>query len=159
MLPLPRQVLRTRASNRMRSARSLFAGVAASLCGAALILSSGCQKEEEDTATPHRMEVAFEGKLDPKYLGSWKAKDGSSLDLKSDGTMDLVAISQGPTGASKKSLSGHWLSKDGDLLLQYAQGGSLATIKSAAERTGSTLTLVQAGNHFKTVYQLEGAKK
>ncbi len=105
------------------------------------------------------MEVAFEGKLDPKYLGSWKAKDGSSLDLKSDGTMDLVAISQGPTGASKKSLSGHWLSKDGDLLLQYAQGGSLATIKSAAERTGSTLTLVQAGNHFKTVYQLEGAKK
>ncbi len=136
----------------MKSKSSLFC---VSMLVAVLAASiGGCKGSGGDTITaiPHRKVVQFQGSIDPQYVGSWKSKSGAQLKLDKDGTASIVSTAATPHGTVSHVLSGKWLLSGQNLLLQYTQQQTVVTIQSKAELKGSSLTLIQAGNHFKTIY-------
>ncbi|RYG34725.1 hypothetical protein EON81_14810 [bacterium] len=134
------------------SPRLLWAGAAL----AAAVLAVGCQKSEEEEFEPAIVPktVAFEGKLDAKYVGIWGTADGSStLDLKDDGAVKIGSVTSSQKGKSTSSVEGKWLASDGNLLFNYRDAsGQDTTLKYGAAFDGGKLVLQQPGGRVKTTY-------
>lgn len=87
--------------------------------------------------------VAFEGKADPAYAGTWTSTDGSSvLDLQKDGGVAISQTSASVNGKSTSRVKGRWLVSGGDLLFQYTEkSGGETTVKYGATLAGKELAL------------------
>ena len=120
------------------------------------VTSIGCHSMQGDsqtiTAAPARYKVSFNGIISPKFIGTWKDKQSGELVLNKDGTALIVAVDYGPGGKTTHKLKGKWLVDQKNLLLQYSQGQAVVTLKNHAALSGKNLTLIQAGNHYKTSY-------
>ncbi len=92
----------------------------------ACIAALGCNDGGGDTFEPPvRQEVAFEGNVDPAYVGKWQnANKTSTVDIRADGTatMKVVAFGRGEsTSDGQWKLAGeNLLFKVGDNVSRYA---------------------------------------
>ena len=132
--------------------RSLFATL---VLVSALLVGAGCREEEQadDLKGAVRATPAFTGKVDDKLVGDWTSKDGNSeLVLDKSGSAKIVAASYGLQGKASHSIDGNWLADGTDLLLEYSQSGTKVVLKNKSILSGTTLTLIQAGNNLKTEY-------
>ncbi|RYG45476.1 hypothetical protein EON79_12525 [bacterium] len=123
---------------------------------AAAVLTVGCQKSEEEEFEPAIVPktVAFEGKVDEKYAGTWVTADGkSTLGLSKDGALKVGTVTNSPQGKKTASLDGKWLASDGSLLMKYADASGQDTVlKYLASFEGTKLVLQQSAGGMKTVY-------
>ena len=129
--------------------------VVAALCVATASLLQSCQPAEEEDSGPSKPKaVTFEGKVEPKLVGSWLSADGKAgLDLRSDGSAEILASSDSPSGPVKNHLKGSWLTDGDNLLLKYSVAYQPATtIAYPYQLSGKTLTLTSS-NGTKTAYQ------
>lgn len=97
----------------------------------------------------------FEGKVDPKFAGTWKTKDGnSSLQLGKDGALKVETISNSQSGKSDVKVSGQWLVKDKHLTLRYSgKSNEPEVIQYTATLSGNSLTLELGRGRLKTTYR------
>lgn len=116
----------------------------------AAILAAGCQggnAEDEYEPAVVPKSVAFEGKVDAKYAGTWKSADGSStLALAEDGRLKIESVVNSQNGKSTSKTEGKWLASGNDLLFQYGT----TTLRNGASFEKGKLIL-QHGR-MKTVY-------
>jgi hypothetical protein len=130
-------------------------GVLCALAG--LGLFAGCNPAEsstgEDSLKPQP--IAFQGTIDPKFVGNWMAtKGGSGLDLQKDGSVVISTTTPGPGGVKHGTIQGKWLVQDRNLLLQYSDGTHpQQTIKYQADLSTGDLALISAAARIKTVYK------
>jgi len=120
-----------------------------------LVMAAGCKPapSETDDTPPKPAAVAFEGTVDPKFVGTWKtAKETSCLDLRKDGSAQILSAHPSPRGIVKSTLEGSWLVSGGDLLLRYTVPHQTETIvKYPATLSGNKMILVQ-GSKSKESY-------
>jgi hypothetical protein len=112
----------------------------------------GCNSSDADEYEPAVVpkSVAFEGTSDAKYVGDWKASDGTSeLRLEKDGALKIKTTVSTQSGKSVNEVEGKWLAADGKLRFQYRD----VTVEYGAELSGSTMTLLQPGGNVKTTYK------
>jgi hypothetical protein len=113
----------------------------------------GCASEV-DEEMPKRAVHAFEGEVSKEFVGDWKASDNmSGLNLKEDGSAEILAVTMSQSGRNESKLPGEWKVNEKDLLLKYKSGNSDVVLKYAAELKGDSLKLVQAGNGHTTTYK------
>jgi hypothetical protein len=122
---------------------------------AGVILLAGCKTGDDYTQASTPKAVVFEGKLDPRFVGTWKTPGGiSTMDLQKDGKLAIETVSESRNGKNDIKVSGQWLKKDSDLLFRYTvQGQGQVLLKYSAKLDGKTLTLQQAGMKVKSVYK------
>ena len=128
--------------------------IAVALAATALLVAIGCRSEEDDSE-PAVMpkKVAFTGRVEPKFIGTWATADGGSkLDLAKDGGLTISTSTPSPKGVSKSSYAGSWLVEGKSLRLRYADKSGETTIEYAAALQGDKLVLQQPGGRLKTVY-------
>lgn len=121
---------------------------------AAAVLLAGCAGPEDITQAPRPAAVSFGGKIDPRFVGSWTSKDGTSkIDMLKDGSVNLVTIIRSPYGKAVNKVSGKWLVNGSDLLFDYSdKTHDMIVVKYAATLSGESMTLTQAGGRIKTKY-------
>lgn len=122
---------------------------------ALLLIAAGCDPgaSESDEGPAKPKVVAFQGEVDPSFVGLWKtAKETSCLDLRKDGTAKIMSAVPTPKGIEKASIDGKWLVSNGNLLLKYTVPNQTeTTVKYPATLAGKQLTLDQ-GSRSKMVY-------
>ena len=123
---------------------------------AAAILASGCQKADDEFAPAFVPKTyTFEGKVDPRYAGTWASSDGaSSMELVKDGSLKLETTTRSISGKSVSHVSGKWVGTADSLMFQYVVGSQPPTVlKYEASLSGNTLTLHQEGAKAKMAYR------
>jgi hypothetical protein len=123
---------------------------------AATVLSSGCKHDDDEFAPAVLPKTyTFEGKIEPKFAGSWKTADGnSSIDLSKDGSVSMETIIRSVAGKNTSKVSGKWLATSDSIVFQYTIGSQKpTTVKYMAALDGNTLTLQQPESKVKTVYK------
>jgi hypothetical protein len=117
----------------------------------------GCKAPDDGLEPAFVPQVhAFEGKVDPKLVGTWTTADGvSTLDFAKDGTLNIQTLRPTPSGKSKSSVEGKWLASDGSLVFKYGDAAHGDTVlKYVTSMEGSnTMSLQQEGGRQKTVYK------
>lgn len=116
----------------------------------------GCRGSEDDYApavVPRTF--AFEGKIEPKYVGNWSSTDGSStIDIMKGGVLKIETVSRSVAGQSVGHITGKWLVDANNLSFQYVVGAQKPTVlKYSASISGNTLTLQLSGGKMKTTYR------
>lgn len=128
-------------------------GVALSLLTLTFLLS-GCRPEDGEEPAILPKKVTFEGKVDPRFVGTWTTADGGSrLDLAKDGGLMIVAKSRTPKGLSTSEYVGSWLVSGEKLRLRYREPSGQTTLEYGAKLAGDTLTTQQPGGRLKTTYR------
>ena len=123
---------------------------------AATVLAGGCKGADDEYAPAFVPKTyAFEGKLEPKYVGAWVSADGSStLGIVKDGGLKIDTASRSVAGKSLSHVAGQWLASGGTLMFRYTVGSQAPTVlKYSATLSGNTLTLQQADGRAKTTYK------
>ena len=132
---------------------------AAALCAAALVAvaSLGCKgpADEDDGPSIVPKAVAFEGRVDPAYVGNWKSADGSAgLALDKEGNVTIDQAITAANGRSTSKVRGKWLVSGGDLLLDYPErSGGETTVKYGAKVSARELALKHGSTT--TIYRRE----
>jgi hypothetical protein len=122
---------------------------------AAAILFSGCTKSDDEFAPAFVPKTyAFDGNIEPKYVGSWQSSDGAStMQIVKDGSLNIETTARSIAGKSVTSVSGKWLASGDTLKFRYVVGKQEPTVlKYTASLSGNTLTLKLADGKAKTVY-------
>lgn len=120
----------------------------------ATVMVGACVQPEDDAKPVGPQTVDFQGKPDPKFVGTWKTADArSGLDLAQDGKLTVHVVTASPQGDHSFDLMGDWLvNSDGDLMLQYLDASkSVTKLKYKTKLEGGKLTLAQP-NGLKTIY-------
>jgi hypothetical protein len=119
------------------------------------LLLTGCKGNDDLAQSVPPKTFLFEGKIDPKFVGTWKTPSGiSTLDLAKDGSLKIVTVSESRNGKNTIKVSGNWLRHDSDLLFRYTvEGQGPVLLKYTAKLDGKTLTMQQAGMKVKAVYK------
>lgn len=128
-------------------------GMALALASAVLV--AGCKNADDEYAPAVLPKVyPFEGKVDTRYVGTWKTADGNStLDILKDGKLDIETVNFSQNGKSVGHVSGDWLTSGSDLMFKYSIGKQAPTVlKYTATLDGAKLTLQLADSKTKTVY-------
>ena len=123
---------------------------------AAAVLAAGCKGADDEFAPAVVPKTyAFEGKLEPKFVGVWNSTDGSSMmEIVKDGGLKIDTTSRSITGKSVVHVSGEWLADGDSLMFRYVVGTQSPTVlKYSAELSGNTLTLKQVDGKVKTTYK------
>lgn len=120
----------------------------------AAALAAGCKNADDDVEPAFVPKtIAFEGKVESKYVGDWSAKGASRLNLKSDGTAVIESTTNSQSGKSTARFDGKWLAQDGRLLVQYGDATHPATtLEYEAKLSGDNMVLQQPGGRLKTTY-------
>ena len=122
----------------------------------AAVLIAGCKKEDDEFAPAVVPKTyAFEGKVDPKFAGSWESADHSStMEIEKDGGLKIDTTSNSVVGKSVSHVTGNWLVNGNDLMFRYTVGTQTPTVlKYVATLSGNTLTLKQAEGRQATAYK------
>ncbi|MEZ0324394.1 MAG: hypothetical protein ACAH95_00675 [Fimbriimonas sp.] len=121
---------------------------------AGLVLG-GCNSPEDLEPAFIPKNYAFEGTVDPKYVGTWVSIDGAStLGLNDDGTLKIETITPSPSGKSKSNVSGKWLVSNDSLLMQYGSSGKEMTVlKYSSTLSLKEMMLKQEGGRTETTYR------
>jgi hypothetical protein len=115
---------------------------------AAVSLLAGCGEPEAAEPAPPAP-VAFEGAIDPLYVGHWAtANKGSTLDLGADGKAAMVNVAPG-RGTSKAA--GEWKLSGDSLLIKVDGGGQVS--RYGAKLTGDRLKLTQKASRLDVEYR------
>jgi hypothetical protein len=108
-----------------------------------LLTLSGCGDKDEELSEPERPTVAFEGQVDPAYVGVWKASDGNSAyTLGKSGDMTIKGKASTPKGMKDYTIQGAWRMKDG-LFISKDPQGNVTPYKATLK--GDRLTLALTG--------------
>jgi len=122
---------------------------------AAAVLVAGCKNADEEEAPAFVPKTyAFEGKLEPTYVGSWNSVDGTSmLDIGKDGSLNIDTTTRSVAGKNTSHVVGKWLASGSTLMFQYTVGTQPTTVlKYTASLSGKSLTLQQADSRVKVKY-------
>jgi len=122
---------------------------------AASIQMAGCKGANEDFAPAILPKTfAFEGKVEPKYVGTWHSTEGhSTVDILKDGALKVETVTQSVAGKSVVNVSGQWLASGDNLMFRYQDKSHRSIVlKYAASVSGNTLVLQQATSRLKTSY-------
>ncbi len=132
----------------------IFKGYGAVATIAAAVLVSGCQTNDETPATGPNS-YSFEGKAEPKFVGTWVTADGNStILLTKDGTMKITSVEHSVKGRTVSVVSGDWAANADSLLFRYASGaGQSVVTKYSDSLQGNLLVLQQPGLKIKTTYR------
>ncbi len=123
---------------------------------AAAVLSVGCRSPDDEFAPAfHPRVYAFEGSVEPKYVGTWRSLDGdSTLNLAKDGVLRIEVVSRSVAGRIVKHYSGQWLADGDGVRFRYRAGAQPdKVLKYRASLAGATMTLKQPEGHGKTTYK------
>lgn len=108
----------------------------------AFALGFGCAPSDE--TVEEKPPVVFQGKMDSRFYGSWKADaSGSIYTFNEDGSYKLSGKVKTQGGSFDNNSSGSWL-VDGEKLLIKDQNGNV--VPYAVELKGKTLSLSLTGS-------------
>ncbi|CAN5411545.1 hypothetical protein BH11ARM1_BH11ARM1_03210 [soil metagenome] len=109
------------------------------------LLLGACASNPDEAEDIDSKPVAFSGKVDPQFVGTWKTTNNISVyHLEKDGTYKLdskVQVSKGPTINSH--LEGKWLVDSDRMLFKDAQGN---VVPYTLKLTDKTLELTLTGS-------------
>lgn len=109
---------------------------------------TGCGEPEEIVAKPAEAAAApFEGKVDPKIVGTWKSTDGrSTIVLNADGTTANHAKVPSPKGVQEMNTKGKWLAQEDALLLKDEGKDAIRYFVTLTDPTTLELRRVKGSN-------------
>ena len=110
----------------------------------ALFLLAGCSDPDEGLEPAAPPPVAFEGKPDARFVGTWKVKGrDSTYILKKDGSYSFKGKVSTPSGVIDNSFEATWLTNGDKLLLKDASGNVTPYLFNLE---GSSLKLTTTGS-------------
>jgi len=112
----------------------------------ALVLATvtlGCGARDSDAlVSSDRPKVAFDGKPDPRFVGTWKTTTGSLYKFERDGSYTLDGNVKTPGGIMKNHVVGSWGYKDTTMQFKDANG---IVVPYTCSLEGTTLKLTSVG--------------
>lgn len=113
----------------------------------------GCGPNEEDAPfePPAPKAIAFEGKIDPAYVGDWSTDSKlSQLTLEESGKASMVNVAP---GRGKSESKGEWKLSDGHLLFKLEGAAEGMVTRYAAKLDGDRLHLTQKASKLEIDYK------
>lgn len=109
---------------------------------------------EDPEGPPSPAKVSFQGKIDPKFAGTWKSTRGdSTLDLGKDGTLTSETTAQTAGGKSDVKVTGQWLIDGDKLTLRYVDRSKDQTVMQySAKLSGNKLEMGMPNSRMKMTY-------
>lgn len=109
-----------------------------------LAASFGCGPQVEEIGVEEPKKIAFDGKPDERFVGTWTSEDGkSTYVLKEDGAYNLKATVSTPGGSMNTESDGSW-SVNGDRFLIKDYAGNV--VPYTYELADGKLTLGLTGS-------------
>ena len=120
--------------------------IAALAAAAIALIVAGCTPADEVAPTLERPKVAFEGKADEGFVGTWKTVNSRSsftYEFAKDGKYTLAGKVGTQAGTFDNKSSGEWLVNGEHLLIKDAQGNIIPYVQKL---TGDKLQLTATGS-------------
>lgn len=112
--------------------------------GLVVFISGGCQPTSADVEEPQKPPVAFQGKPDAKFVGTWKTVDKRSVySFKADGAYTIKTHVNTPGGGMDTQTDGSWLA-DAEHFLMKDKAGNVVPYNFKVE--GNKLSLSLTGS-------------